>query len=68
MHTTEQGKLLCDQFIERGGVHRVELVDSEKGEVLYARGYRPNPAATVQRKRAGKDSEQSELFAPVPSE
>ncbi len=60
--TPEQGKYICDQFISFSEVERVEVVDEESGEVIYARGYRSNPAKPVKAKKKDDPLEQGALF------
>ena len=59
--TAEQGKHLCEQFIRFREVERVELVDTEHGEVIYARGYRASPEKSV-KARNKKEATQAALF------
>ena len=45
VHSLEQGKVLCDEMVTYVEVDRVELVDNNAGECIYARGYRALPKA-----------------------
>jgi hypothetical protein len=39
--TIEQGKKACDVYIHSSRINRAEMCDTQEGEIIYARGYRP---------------------------